>query len=485
MAKGFIVPLTMLRVYGSETNGLISSISQFVNYFTLIEAGLNAAVIYSLFAPIANNDHHRINVILSTSKKMYDRIGLWFLGLVAVASLLYPLIITYEDFSYPFVVLIFLLVGSGVSMEFFTLRRWSVLLSADNRSWVLYLVLSFHAIVQCAATVILGHFRMSVLWILAVTAASYLIRSAILTTICRKRYKFIDLRVPPDNSVITTRKYAFAHQMCTSIAIGVPLAIASLLLPMGIVSVLAVYMLATDAAGRIIDSTVTTTQLWGHFLAKKEVKRFARSFSQFDSLYTVFLTACVTVISMALLPFVTVYTQGLADTENYLQPMLAIACSIHFFFLKLSANEQRLISSAGLYKKTMSLPIIRAILSIILSSIGGFLWGLVGIIAGTAVANAYYCIALLLKVPKLVELRTADIVKRWLAGGMVTLGLCMGLPYIINFSTVSGYLEWFISAAIIGVVSLVVALAVFICIELPVYKDIWMSKLMPMLKNRK
>ena len=39
MVAGFITPRVMLTCYGSEINGLVSSIQQFINFFTLVEAG--------------------------------------------------------------------------------------------------------------------------------------------------------------------------------------------------------------------------------------------------------------------------------------------------------------------------------------------------------------------------------------------------------------------------------------------------------------
>ena len=39
MVAGFITPRFLLMAYGSDVNGLISSINQFITYFNLVEAG--------------------------------------------------------------------------------------------------------------------------------------------------------------------------------------------------------------------------------------------------------------------------------------------------------------------------------------------------------------------------------------------------------------------------------------------------------------
>src|SRR5699024_8270736 len=81
MITGFITPLVMLRYYGSEVNGLISSISQFIVYFNLVEAGLSAAAIYALYKPLAKGDYSEINGVVSAAKKFYFQAGYIFVSL--------------------------------------------------------------------------------------------------------------------------------------------------------------------------------------------------------------------------------------------------------------------------------------------------------------------------------------------------------------------------------------------------------------------
>ena len=54
MLAGFVTPLIMLKYYGSEVNGLVTSIGQFIVYFNLVEAGLSGAAIYALYKPLAD-----------------------------------------------------------------------------------------------------------------------------------------------------------------------------------------------------------------------------------------------------------------------------------------------------------------------------------------------------------------------------------------------------------------------------------------------
>ena len=56
IAFGFVVPRIIISKYGSDVNGLISSIASFLSYISLVEAGVGGVVQYLLYKPIAKKD---------------------------------------------------------------------------------------------------------------------------------------------------------------------------------------------------------------------------------------------------------------------------------------------------------------------------------------------------------------------------------------------------------------------------------------------
>ena len=64
MVIGFITPGLMIQTYGSEINGLVSSINQIISYLSLVEAGLSGAAVYSLYRPLADHNKKVINAIM-------------------------------------------------------------------------------------------------------------------------------------------------------------------------------------------------------------------------------------------------------------------------------------------------------------------------------------------------------------------------------------------------------------------------------------
>ena len=91
MLVGLFLPRLYLAMYGSEINGIISTVNSFTSYFTYIEAGIGLTLIHSLFKPLAENDTSSLNGILSYSKKRYQNISLVYFVLVAIFSFIFPM----------------------------------------------------------------------------------------------------------------------------------------------------------------------------------------------------------------------------------------------------------------------------------------------------------------------------------------------------------------------------------------------------------
>ena len=121
MASGFIIPKVMLMVYGSEINGLVSSINQFIRYFMLVEAGLSAAVVYSLYKPLAENNYEKISSIVTAAKNFYNYSGFIFVGLTVGLAVIYPFFVSTVKLSSIEIGVLVLVLGVSGALEFFTL----------------------------------------------------------------------------------------------------------------------------------------------------------------------------------------------------------------------------------------------------------------------------------------------------------------------------------------------------------------------------
>ena len=67
LLANIVVSKLILITYGSEMNGLLSSINQIFSYVALLEAGIGTATITALYKPITVGDNERISEVYSAS----------------------------------------------------------------------------------------------------------------------------------------------------------------------------------------------------------------------------------------------------------------------------------------------------------------------------------------------------------------------------------------------------------------------------------
>lgn len=65
--SGFILPKIILSYFGSEVNGLVSSLNQFLAYITLVEGGITGVILANLYKPLVDKDEKKLSSVLVTA----------------------------------------------------------------------------------------------------------------------------------------------------------------------------------------------------------------------------------------------------------------------------------------------------------------------------------------------------------------------------------------------------------------------------------
>ena len=107
---GLIIPRLYLVSFGSDVNGLNSTIKNIFAYLALLEAGVGLSAQYALYGPVAEGKTDDINAILSATRRFYLKSSVIYTVLTVAFALIYPLIIK-TSLSYFTVCVIILLYG--------------------------------------------------------------------------------------------------------------------------------------------------------------------------------------------------------------------------------------------------------------------------------------------------------------------------------------------------------------------------------------
>ena len=461
MIAGFITPRIMLSYYGSEINGLVTSVSQFISYFNLVEAGLASAAAYALYKPLAEKDNGEISAIVSASRRFYNISGGLFFALTIILSLIYPIFVKPDALSPTLVALLVLVIGASGALEFLTMSRYRVLLSADQRTYILSLATIAAVVINTAVIAVLSSFGANIVLVRLVALSSVFLRSGILMLYVKKNYKSVDYYAKPNNKALSKRWDALILQILGTIQVGAPVVIATACCSLELVSVYTVFYMVINGINGILSIFQSgLAAAFGEVIAKDEKETLKQSFTDFEYTYHILVSVIYSITGIMLISFVKIYTAGINDA-NYNVPIFGFLFVLSGILYNIKTPQSMLINSAGLYKETRVQTIIQGAIMVV----GGFtlapFWGLEGIIIASCLSNLYRCIDLCFFIPKIVTgLPKSNSLISLLITTLTAVLLILSFGKIFEIQA-ENYIEWVLWAVFAGVYSLVGTVLVF------------------------
>jgi hypothetical protein len=151
---GIIVPKLIIENFGSETNGLLASISGIFVYLNLLEMGIGGASRQALYRPITENNQDKINSIMSATNVFYQKTGVYFLACISILAFLFPIILK-SEIEYFEIVLIILVTAISSLINYFFSAKYVVLINADNKGHVINIINSFTSVIISLTKIVL------------------------------------------------------------------------------------------------------------------------------------------------------------------------------------------------------------------------------------------------------------------------------------------------------------------------------------------
>lgn len=457
MLIGLILPRLYLSFFGSEVNGLVSSITQFITYFTLVEAGLASATTSTLYLPLAEKNRERVNAILSAAKKFYFNIGYIFSSLVLCLAIIYPLVVKTDTLSNFEVGLLVVVLGFNGAFDFFTLSRYRALLTADQKYYIVANASTITSIVNLALVFISIKLFCNIVFVRTVALTTFILRSLILNIYVRRNYKYVDYSVVPDNKALRKRWDAMILQLLGLAQNSMPVVMLTFFSNLKVVSVYSIYnMVAASILSILASITNGFTASFGDMLAKKETETLQKTYMQYELLFFMLMIWAYSCMNILYISFVKIYTVGVTD-ENYLQPLVAVLFVLNGIVYSFKTPAGTLIGSAGVFKETKPATIIQTAIAIGLSLLLTPFQGIVGVLIALIVSNIYRDIDLVVFMSKNVtKLPYRHSFIRIL--NCVIIFLIANLPFqFIKIDTV-GFAQWCIVAIGVAVWSIFVVI---------------------------
>ena len=455
---GFILPRFFLSYYGSAVNGLVSSISQFLGFITLAECGVGAVVQSTLYKPLADKNDLEISRIYVSSERFFRKIAYILLVYVVALMIVYPLI-TLDSFGYIYTMLLILVISISSFAQYYFGMTYRLLLNADQLGFIQYTIHSLILILNTICCVVLMRFNAPIHVVKLVTSLIFIMQPALMAIIARRKYK-IDRKVELNGEPIKQKWNGLAQHIAAVVLGNTDTVVLTILSTLENVSIYAVYHLVVNGVKQIVVSLTNGMQaMLGNMMAKKEDKQLIRTFETFEWLMHTLVTVVFTITAVTIVPFVSVYTKGITDT-NYIVPAFAylITLAQASYCLRLPYNIA--VLAAGQYKQTQWSAIIEAAINIIVSVVLVFRFGLIGVAVGTLVAMTYRTCYFVHYLSKNILYRKPQYFLKHIAVDGLCVAAVIGVTELFSQMFILAeitYISWFILAIKVGITVVVIS----------------------------
>ena len=384
--SGLILPPLIISEYGSEVNGLVSTIKQLVTYFSVVSLGLGITSQVALYKPISDNDWSKINGVLSATHYFFRKTGVVFAFLVLLTALLLPFI---DNSKIPKVTvfLIIIIYGIGAISEYIFISKYKVLLAADQKQNIISNIQSIGIVFTTVLSVIMIYFNLSIVFIILASTISYLFRLFLTNNYVKKKYSNVNFTVNPDFSALDGKWQAFSYQIANMIINYTPMILVAIFCGLVDASIFSVYNMIFFSLTMITAIfSAGFSASFGNLIIEKDLKKLLNAFNIYELIFRNIMFIVFTIAFVTTASFMSIYITN-TDGVNYVIPSLVIAFVFQGIFKSFRVPFVTLVEAVGDFRVNKTLNIYEAILNVLLSILFINYFGFVGVLYGAVIAG--------------------------------------------------------------------------------------------------
>lgn len=456
--SGFVLPRYILNYYGSNTNGLLSSVTQFLSIVSFCELGFGAVVQSALFKPLHDKNEIEISKIFKSASRFFKIMSLIIVIYVIALAFIYPVYVS-DKFDIMFTAgLILVMSCSYITQYLFGIVR-QLLLDADQKVFVEIIPQIIATIVATILSVILIKSGSSLLVVKGVTAVVYTVRPIYLFFYVKKHYN-IDYNIQYSEEPIKQKWNGIAQHITNIIFKNTDIILLNIFANLSVVSIYSVYSMIIKAFNSAIESiSISITSFFGSLLADNDVDKINKSFSVYEFASHFLMTVLFALIIVLINPFIKIYTMGVDDADYY-APLFSLLLSLAYFFSSVRTPYHIVIKAAGHFKETQESALLEALINIVVSIVMSKLCSpLVGVTIGTIVAMIYRLVYYVDYLAKRILYRKRRVFYGHLLVNGIVIVFSIGISYAMPECQLS-YLSWVIRACLYAII--IIAFASFI-----------------------
>ncbi len=442
---GFILPRLIMHSFGSEVNGLVNSVTQFLAVISFLELGVGSVVQSSLYKPLAEGDRGTISGIIVSANKFFRLLALILAVYIGFLVAFYPKFIhSASPFSFWYVVGLILAMSISSFAQYYFGVVDRLLLLADQKGYVSYIAQTVTLCLSTVVCVILIKAGAGIQTVKLTGSLIYLLRPIYLRLYVNRHYR-IDRRIKYVGEPIKQKWNGVAQHVAAVVLDNTDTVVLTVFSTLSNVSIYSVYYLVISGVKALFTSMTGGIQaLLGELWAKQELDELKKTFSWAEWLIhtgAVLIFGCT---SSLISPFVAVYTKGIHDADYHV-PLFAFLITLANSMHSLRLPYSIMILAGGHYKQTQSNYIIAAVMNLAISVLAVRSFGLIGVAIGTLAAMIFQTIWMAHYVSGTFLKRSVKEFVKHLLTDAVCFAAAYGITSLLHLKSVS-YFSWIVLA---------------------------------------
>lgn len=373
---------------GADFLGLTGTLYSLLGFLNLAELGIGAAIGYVLYKPLFDEDKTKLNEIISVFGYLYRRIGLVILVAGCVLACFLPLIFSSVEFSFGIIYFAYFSFLASSLIGYF-LNYKQTLLGADQKNYVVTAYFQTATIVKTLIQLACAYYtRNYYLWI-AIELFFGIVYSFILNWKINKVYPWLKSEVKQGRElfkkypeVMKYTKQLFAHQIGSFAQFQTTPFLIFAFVSLQTVAYYGNYTIITTKITQFVSNFLGSTGAGvGNLIAEGNKTKTIRVYWELLGIRMFIAGIVCTALFFLLEPFIVLWLG-----EQFILKRIVLFMIILAIFIEISrGTTEQFLYGHGLFWDVWA-PITEAIINIGVAIIGGFIWGLPGVLLGNAIS---------------------------------------------------------------------------------------------------
>ncbi|HFU3732047.1 TPA: lipopolysaccharide biosynthesis protein [Streptococcus suis] len=382
-----ILPRLFITAYGSEVNGLMSSITQYLTLISLLDMGMGTVVQAAMYKPLLDQDYGKLSTIYYKSQQFFNKIGLFLIVYVGALCLFLPQVLS-SHFSQQQIRSLIAILSLSHLLQFFVGITSQIILGSDQKAYIKEILQGLTNIANLLLSMFLIKQGQTVFLVKFVSALVFIIPPISISYYVHKHYH-ISKQGIDKNFKIKQQWYGIGQHIAYTVQESTDIVILSMFSSLNSVSVYAIYNTVFQGIKTFLNAATSGLRPFlGRALHLDDHQLLFRQFRKLEWLLHTGSTIVLATTFQLVTPFILLYTDKVTDA-NYNQPLFGYIMTISLLLYAIRLPYRTLVFASGEFKKTQFGTYTEAILNLAISLMLVVPLNIVGVAIGTAVSQTF------------------------------------------------------------------------------------------------